>query len=235
MFLYLAASTIRKDRLMRLSLATIAVLALTATAAEKAPTLKKGEKIVFFGDSITEGGVGPKGYVTVVKNALTEKHKDLGIEIVGAGISGNKVPDLQRRLEKDVLAKKPTIVVIQIGCNDARGSTPEKFKAGLEELNDKLRKAEIRVVQHGCSGAKLLPATKPGRSALPSRPATWGARVRNSSSTPSSARKCPRSRGPPSTRIRSTPPKPATAFRIARAWSEPASASAETRTPGGSG
>ena len=50
-----------------------------------------------------------------------------------------------------VLAKKPAIVVIQIGCNDARGSTPEKFKAGLEELNDKLQKAEIKVIQCTCT------------------------------------------------------------------------------------
>ena len=137
-----------------LSLATIAVLALTATAAEKAPALKKGEKIVFLGDSITEGGVGPKGYVTVVKNALTEKHKDLGIEIVGAGISGNKVPDLQRRLEKDVLAKKPTLVVIYIGINDiwhgesnpANGTTKEKYEAGLKDIIGKIQDSGARVV-----------------------------------------------------------------------------------------
>ena len=63
--------------------------------------------VVFLGDSITAGGVGKNGYVTVIKNTLNEKHKDLNIEIVGAGISGNKVPDLQGRLEKDVLSKKP--------------------------------------------------------------------------------------------------------------------------------
>jgi lysophospholipase L1-like esterase len=61
------------------------------------------------------------------------------------------VQTLLSLLDKSVLPKKPTIVVIQIGCNDARGSTPEKFKAGLEELNDKLRKAEIRVVQCTCT------------------------------------------------------------------------------------
>ena len=141
---------------MRLSLATIATLMLTpfAFAADDAPSLKKGEKIVFFGDSITQGGVGPKGYVTVVKNALTEKHKDLAIEVIGAGISGNKVPDLQRRLEKDVLAKKPTIVVIYIGINDvwhgetnpANGTSKEKFESGLKEIIGKIQDSGARVV-----------------------------------------------------------------------------------------
>jgi len=119
-----------------------------------ADPLKKGERIVFFGDSITQGGVGPKGYVTVVKNTLAEKHKDLGIEVIGAGISGNKVPNLQSRLEKDVLAKKPTLVVIYIGINDvwhgetdpAKGTTTEKFEAGLTEIVGKIKAAGARVV-----------------------------------------------------------------------------------------
>ena len=119
-----------------------------------ADPLKKGERIVFFGDSITQGGVGPKGYVTVIKNTLAQKHKDLGIEVIGAGISGNKVPNLQSRLEKDVLAKKPTLVVIYIGINDvwhgetdpAKGTTTEKFEAGLTEIVGKIKASGARVV-----------------------------------------------------------------------------------------
>jgi isoamyl acetate esterase len=101
--------------------------------------LKKGERIIFLGDSITAAGVGPKGYVTLIKNALADKHKDLGVEVVGAGVSGNKVPDLQKRLDKAVLQRKPNLVVIYIGINDvwhgennpANGTAPEKFEAGL--------------------------------------------------------------------------------------------------------
>src|SRR5207248_3614588 len=45
--------------------------------------LQKGERIIFLGDSITAGGVRPTGYVTLIKEALTAKHKDLGIEVIG--------------------------------------------------------------------------------------------------------------------------------------------------------
>ena len=141
---------------MKLRYILPAALALCAPAFARAADepLKKGEKIVFLGDSITQGGVGPKGYVTVIKDSLAEKHKDLGIEVIGAGISGNKVPDLQRRLEKDVLAKKPTLVVIYIGINDvwhgendpAKGTTPEKYEAGLKEIIGKIKGAGARVV-----------------------------------------------------------------------------------------
>jgi lysophospholipase L1-like esterase len=136
----------------------LAVVAVVTTASSplraEEPKLKKGERIVFLGDSITQGGVGPKGYVTVIKNSLVASNPDLGIEIIGAGISGNKVPNLQARVDKDVVAKNPTIVVIYIGINDvwhgekdpARGTTPEKFEAGLEEVIGKCTAAGARVI-----------------------------------------------------------------------------------------
>ncbi len=136
-----------------LAMVVLSGTAMVAPAADT-PSLKKGERIVFLGDSITQGGVSPKGYVTIIKKTLAEKHKDLGIEVIGAGISGNKVTDLQRRLEKDVLAKKPTVVVIYIGINDvwhgekdpSRGTTPEKFEAGLKEIIGKIKDGGARVV-----------------------------------------------------------------------------------------
>jgi lysophospholipase L1-like esterase len=138
-----------------LALTAFLGLAPMALSADKeAPALKKGERIIFLGDSITQGGVSPEGYVTLIDKALAEKHKDLSIEVIGAGISGNKVPDLQRRLDKDVLMKKPTLVVIYIGINDvwhgendpARGTTKDKFEAGLLDIVGKIQKAGARVV-----------------------------------------------------------------------------------------
>jgi lysophospholipase L1-like esterase len=135
--------------------APLLILPATARTADKdAPPLKKGERILFLGDSITQAGVGKNGYVTLIKSRLAETHKDLEIEIIGAGISGNKVPDLQKRLEKDVIAKKPTLVVIYIGINDvwhgekdpARGTSKEKFEAGLAEIIRKIKEAGARVV-----------------------------------------------------------------------------------------
>lgn len=134
-----------------------AAAALPAARADDAPApvkLKKGDRIVFLGDSITQGGGGPEGYITVIKKHLEEKHKDLGIDVVNAGISGNKVPDLQRRVEKDVIAKKPTIVFIYIGINDvwhgekdpARGTPKDKFEAGLKEVIGKIKEGGAQVI-----------------------------------------------------------------------------------------
>ena len=46
-----------------------------------------------------------------------------------------------------MIAKKPTIVVIQIGCNDARRIPKDTFKTSLEELIDSLQKENIQVIQ----------------------------------------------------------------------------------------
>lgn len=129
--------------------------AASAFAAEPtAPALKKGERIVFLGDSITQAGASPGGYVTLIRGELTPKHKDLGIEVIGAGISGNKVPDLQKRLDRDVIARKPTLVVIYIGINDvwhgekdpAKGTPKDKFEAGLKDVIGRITATGARVV-----------------------------------------------------------------------------------------
>jgi lysophospholipase L1-like esterase len=126
---------------------------LARAADEKVP-LKKGDVIVFLGDSITAAGISPKGYISLIKKELEAKHKDLDLKIIGAGISGNKVPDLQRRVDKDVIAKKPTIVFIYIGINDvwhgekdpARGTSKEKYEEGLKEVIGKIKQAGATVI-----------------------------------------------------------------------------------------
>ena len=130
-----------------------AFLILAAMAVALLP-LKKGDRIIFFGDSLTALAVKDpnvpegKGYVPLVRAAL----KDAGVEVGAVATGGHKVTDLLKRVDKDVLAKKPTIVVIQIGVNDASaGVTPEQFKAQLEELIDKLQKGGAQVIQCTCT------------------------------------------------------------------------------------
>lgn len=110
------------------------------TDAPAADTLQPGERVVFLGDSITQAGAGPGGYVTRIKEKLGAHKPALNIEIIGAGISGNRVPDLEKRLEKDVLSRKPTRVVIYIGINDVwhsqqgRGTPKDEFEQGLRRI-----------------------------------------------------------------------------------------------------
>ncbi len=116
--------------------------------------LKKGDRIIFFGDSLTSLAVDDtsgknfaKGYVQTVRETLQAQHKDKDLQIDAVATGGHTVPDLLKRVDKDVIAKKPTIVVIQIGCNDARRVPKEIFQSTLEQLHDKLKAAGIQAIQ----------------------------------------------------------------------------------------
>ena len=129
-------------------------LAIGGDATERKIKLKKNDRILFFGDSLTylAGKEEPKkqvttGYIRIVQETLDRTHKDLGVQVDWVATGGHTVPDLLKRLDNDVLPKKPTIVVIQIGCNDARRIPKETFKTSLEELIDRLQKEKIQVVQ----------------------------------------------------------------------------------------
>lgn len=100
--------------------------------------------VVFFGDSITEAAVGEKGYITRLDQVLNNDRAN-GFQLIGAGISGNKVPDLQKRLDRDVLAKNPKLVVIYIGINDVwhslsgKGTPVDQFRDGLMDIIQRIQ------------------------------------------------------------------------------------------------
>jgi lysophospholipase L1-like esterase len=135
-----------------LSLSAAAMMLAAANQATAGEPLKKGERIVFLGDSITQAGAAPGGYVTLVKEAIAKRAPELEIEVIGAGISGNKVPDLEKRLQKDVLDKHPTVVVIYIGINDVwhsirdNGTPKDVYAAGLRRIISKIKEAGARVL-----------------------------------------------------------------------------------------
>ncbi len=122
--------------------------------AAKQVELKKGDKILFFGDSLTALAVKDKnvpegkGYVPLVREALKER----GVEVDAVATGGHKVTDLLKRVDADVIARKPTYVVIQIGVNDAsKGVTPDEFRAQLLELIGKLQAGGASVIQCSCT------------------------------------------------------------------------------------
>jgi len=123
----------------------------------------KSEKVIFFGDSITEAGVRPGGYITRLGELLTTKGQADRYELIGAGIGGNKVYDLYLRLEEDVLAKKPDLVYIYVGVNDVwhkrtfgTGTDAPKFQQFYVALIKKIRAAGSRIVvcTPACIGEK---------------------------------------------------------------------------------
>ncbi len=134
---------------MRLTL----MMLLLAVFSSLIPFPKKTQKVVFFGDSITEQGAKPGGYIMRMKDALTQKGMASQYDLIGAGVSGNKVYDLYLRMDDDVLSVKPDIVVIFIGVNDVwhkvssgTGTDADKFERFYAAIINKLLDQHIRLI-----------------------------------------------------------------------------------------
>ena len=109
-------------------------------------------KIIFFGDSITQAGVNPGGYVKRIDSMARVQGK-MNYDFIGAGIGGNKIYDLYLRMEDDVLAKNPNVVVLYIGVNDVwhkassgTGTDADKFAKFYQAVIDKIKAKNAKII-----------------------------------------------------------------------------------------
>jgi len=119
-------------------------------------TFQKKSKVIFFGDSITELGVKEKpykGYILGVKDLCKAENKEANYDFYGSGVSGNKVYDLYLRLDEDVLAKNPDLVIIYVGVNDVwhktllgTGTDADKFEKFYQAILNKLKDRGIKAM-----------------------------------------------------------------------------------------
>ncbi len=149
-------------KMLSIILSSVFLLSQVGAVKSAEIALKNGDTIVFLGDSITYGHKNrkvhddPTGYVTQVGNSIKAAHPDWDVKVINAGVSGNKVTDLQKRLQTSVLDKKPTIVFVYVGINDVwhwtmarmgnKGTTKEEFKAGLKDIINRTKAAGAQVV-----------------------------------------------------------------------------------------
>jgi lysophospholipase L1-like esterase len=109
------------------------------------PPAPKEDRVVFMGDSITEGW-GRKG------NAFMPDGGEFfpGKPYINRGISGQTTPQMLVRFRQDVIALNPKVAVILAGANDIAGNTGETTLAAIEDnlvsMSDLARANGIRVV-----------------------------------------------------------------------------------------
>ncbi|PRY52835.1 secreted protein [Arcticibacter pallidicorallinus] len=113
-------------------------LEASAENNSKAPTWPKETKVLFQGDSITDGGrsrnkdwnhVMGHGYAYIVASRLGYEKPDMNYHFFNRGISGNTVPDLITRWQTDTVDLSPDILSILVGVNDT--SAEIEGKAGF--------------------------------------------------------------------------------------------------------
>lgn len=117
----------------------------------RADLFKDGETVCFFGDSITHGG----RFHSYVYDYYLTRFPDRTVRFVNAGVSGDSAGGAQGRLADDVVANKPTAVVVMFGMNDvgrgnyvaepneqqrtAQRQALERYRANMERLTARLR------------------------------------------------------------------------------------------------
>lgn len=113
----------------------------------------KKKKVLFFGDSITQMGVQKGGYIDLLNTQIKAAGKEDQYELVGAGIGGNKIYDLFLRMDKDVLAEHPDVVVIWVGVNDVwhkasfgTGTDYDKFGIFYNAVVKKIQATGAKVI-----------------------------------------------------------------------------------------
>jgi lysophospholipase L1-like esterase len=89
--------------------------------AEDEFAIKEGDRIVFYGDSITDQRL----YTTFVETYIITRFPTMHVSFVHSGWSGDRVVGgfggpIDQRLERDVFAYKPTFVTVMLGMNDGR-------------------------------------------------------------------------------------------------------------------
>lgn len=123
------------------------IVAATAIASQFVYThavdafyLKDGDRVVFYGDSITDQRL----YTTFAETFVVTRFPDMDISFVHSGWGGDRVSgggggNIDTRLDRDVFAYDPTVMTIMLGMNDGSYRSFEQgifdtYKNGLESI-----------------------------------------------------------------------------------------------------
>lgn len=126
------------------------------------PRFKKGSRLLFQGDSITDMKWGRKesdrnhylghSYVYLIASRLGVDIPEAQLDVYNRGMSGHKVGDLRERWQKDAIDMRPDLLSILVGVNDVgRNQDPvdvTNWESDYRSLLDASRRAnpELRIV-----------------------------------------------------------------------------------------
>jgi len=106
-------------------------------------------RIVCFGDSIT--GIyyhtgGRRAWCDMLGIALERVYPKAKLEMINAGASGHTTVQGLARIQRDVIAKKPHLVVVMFGMNDVCGRKDKQFASNLKTIVGRCRESGAAVV-----------------------------------------------------------------------------------------
>lgn len=117
--------------------------------------------IVTFGDSITAPRKNVVTYSDFIRKEFEQKNLD--VKVINSGVGGNTSSMAKERFEKDVLAHKPDIVIIQLGTNDSavdvwKNPPESKSRVHIDVYEQNLREF---ITKLKAQNAKIILVTPP--------------------------------------------------------------------------
>ncbi|GGC30149.1 hypothetical protein GCM10011386_22690 [Parapedobacter defluvii] len=92
----------------------LSLVAFSALGQSLSP-FSDGDRVAFLGNSITDGG----RYHSFIWLYYMTRFPDRAVTIYNGGIGGDRVVEMEKRLDADVLARKPTKLFLIFGMNDS--------------------------------------------------------------------------------------------------------------------
>ncbi|MBS3762760.1 MAG: hypothetical protein KGZ25_05575 [Planctomycetes bacterium] len=124
-----------------LLLALSCVLSACTGRPARSRLLAKHKRIVFLGDSITDGHT----YPLLLEQALREAGFRVP-DLINAGVAGDTAKDMSERLQRDVLSRQPTMVFVSAGINDVHaGYSVEKYMTYMRDICRRLSEKDVPV------------------------------------------------------------------------------------------
>lgn len=142
---------------MRFSLRTLAVALLVAASlsasAQSNFYLQKDDRVVFYGDSITQ----QYHYASFVETYVATHYPELNVRFINAGWSGEWVVGggggtADERLVRDVVGNKATVATFMVGMNDA---AYQKFDQAFFDVYDKGYQHLLDVLQESSPNLRI--------------------------------------------------------------------------------
>jgi Lysophospholipase L1 and related esterases len=125
----------------------IAVCFSYRLSAQTVKPFGEGDRAVFLGNSITDGG----HYHSYIWLYYMTRFPEMNLRIFNAGIGGDTAFDMYKRLDGDVFSKRPTVLMVTFGMNDSgyieyNGDNPNEFgERKYEECYKNFRLMEERL------------------------------------------------------------------------------------------
>jgi lysophospholipase L1-like esterase len=129
------------------------LLAVCNAAAQESFYLHDGERVVFYGDSITQQGY----YSSFIEDYIVSRYPALNISFVNSGWSGDWVVGggggkAEIRVARDILAHHPTVVTLLLGMNDGGY---QKFDQSFFDVFSGGYRQLVKQIQAGAPSVRL--------------------------------------------------------------------------------